>query len=67
MISAESRRAQRLRAESFFKTKEGHEPAGMRPYHAGEEAVREKTKRLRALRLSRNAAMPSLKFRKAIV
>ena len=50
--------ALQLRAEAHFKAKEQQKldaPIAMEEYQAAENAVRERTKRLRALRLAREA------------
>jgi hypothetical protein len=48
----------RARAEAAFKKEEAHREGqkAMQEYKANEQALREKTARLRALRLARNAA-----------
>jgi len=58
-MSPTETRAAQLRAEAHFKVKEQQKadaPSAMRDYRAAENDVRERTKRLRALRLARDTA-----------
>ena len=53
----------RIRAEAAFKRKEDARAEGLKPkdeYEAGQRAIREKTARLRALRLARDQAESEL-------
>jgi hypothetical protein len=59
MTSDEARR----RAEGSFKQKQrtGHGPKAMTEYEAQARAIREKTARLKALRLAKEAQVPNSK------
>jgi hypothetical protein len=57
-MSPAKTRDHQLRAEAHFKAKaqqKADAPSAMRDYRAAEHDVRERTKRLRALRLARDA------------